>query len=104
MVIHEKVRDFAGAGKWDINTTRYVPISGGSRSRLPIADDPHIRRYPALVGIDEHLTPDIFRLAQLYQYIGGEPVLPPGGEGELTGMLIELTVGRLEPSEEETTP
>lgn len=104
MVIHEKVHDLSGAGKWDIHTTRYIPFNGGSRSRLPIADDPEYRRYPGFVGMDEHLTPDIFHIAQLYQYLGGTPVPQPGAEGKLTEMLIELAMGRMEEPEEETPP
>lgn len=101
MIIHEGVHDFSGGGKWDMHTTRYVPVQGGSRSRLPIADDPHYHRYPAYVGIDEHLTPDIFHIAQLYHYIGGAPILHAGTEGKLTEMFMELTMGRLEATEEE---
>lgn len=96
MVIHERTHDKPGAGKWDINTTRYVPVYGGSRSRLPVADDPDYRRYPGFVGIDEHLTPDIYRIAQLYAYIGGKPIIPPGEEGKFTAMILGQTEERLE--------
>jgi len=95
MVIHEKARDLAGAGKWDITTTRYVPVSGGSRSRLPIADDPEYRRYAGYVGMDESLTAEIYRMSQLYHYLGGKPVIPPGDEGKFTALILEQTVGRL---------
>jgi hypothetical protein len=96
MVIHEKVHDAQGAGKWDINTTRYVPIYGGSRSRLPVADDPEYRRYHGFVGIDEHLTEAIYRIATLYHYLGGKPIIPPGDEGKFTALILGETVGRLE--------
>ncbi len=95
MVIHEKVHDLSGAGKWDINTTRYVPIYGGSRSRLPIADDPEYRRYPGFVGIDEHLTADLYRIALLYQYMGGSAPVEEG-EGSFTAMILGQTMDRLE--------
>ncbi len=104
MVIHDKVLDRLGAGKWDITTTRYVPMTGGSRSRLPIADDPEYRRYPGFVGIDERLTADIFKIAQLYVYLGGKPLIPEGDEGKFTALILEQTVGRLAiqaPAEEE---
>jgi hypothetical protein len=96
MVIHEKVHDSHGAGKWDINTTRYIPVYGGSRSRLPIADDPEYRRYPGLVGLDERLTPDIYRIAQLYAYLGGKATIPEGDEGKFTALILGETVGRIE--------
>ena len=96
MVIHEKVHDLSGAGKWDINTTRYVPIYGGSRSRLPIADDPEYRRYTAYVGMDEHLTPDLDRISVFYNFIGGTPVIPPGDEGRFTALILGQTIEKLE--------
>lgn len=96
MVIHEKVHDLSGAGKWDINTTRYVPIYGGSRSRLPISDDPEYRRYPGYVGMDEHLTPDLYRVAALYNYIGGKPIIPAGDEGKFTALILGQTEEKLE--------
>jgi hypothetical protein len=96
MVIHEHVHDLSGAGKWDINTTRYVPIYGGSRSRLPVYDDPEYRRYPGFVGIDEFLTEKIFQLPVLYQYIGGKPVIPGGDAGKFTALILGQTTERLE--------
>jgi hypothetical protein len=96
MVIHEKVHDISGAGKWDLNTTRYVPVYGGSRSRLPIADDPDYPRYRGFVGMDESLTPSIFRISQLYAHLGGRPIIPPGDAGKFTALILGETVGRLE--------
>lgn len=96
MVIHEKPQSIVGAGKWDITTTRYVPVSGGSRSRLPLIDDPDYRRYPGYVGIDEYLTPNIARISQLYHYMGGKPIIPPGDEGKFTALILGQTVERLE--------
>ena len=103
MVIHDKVLDHFGAGKWDVTTLRYVPLSGGSRSRLPVADDPDYRRYPGFVGIDEHLTPDIFKIAQLYAHMGGKAIIPDGDEGKFTQLILEQAEGRLaaQPTEEE---
>ena len=100
MVIHEKVRDVTGQGRWDLNTTRYVPVGGGSRSRLPIADDPDYRRYPGFVGIDEHLTPDIFQVAQLYALLGGKPIIPEGGEGTFTALILDEGMAHLEQTAE----
>jgi len=94
MVIHDKVLDIFGAGKWDVTTTRYVPITGGSRSRLPVADDPDYRRYHGFVGMDEHLTPEIFKIAQLYAHLGGKPIIPEGEEGQFTALIMEQASGR----------
>lgn len=96
MEIHNQVRDKAGSGKWDITTTRYVPEFGGSRSRLPLYDDPFQRRYAGFVGIDEHLTAQIFLISTLYHYIGGKPVLPPGDAGKFLALLLGQTLERLE--------
>jgi len=104
MVIHEKVRDVGGQGRWDLNTTRYVPVGGGSRSRLPIADDPEYRRYPGFVGMDEHLTPDIYQVAQLYTWLGGKPVIPAGGEGTFTALILGEGMAHLEQAAENDPP
>jgi hypothetical protein len=101
MVIHEKVLDRHGIGKWDLQTTRYIPHNGGSRSRLPVADDPDYRRYAGFVGIDEHLTPSIYMIAQLYAHIGGKPIIPEGEEGQFTALILEQTEGRLAAQTEE---
>ena len=52
MVIHERVEDGKGLGKRDAKTGRYIPISGGSRMRLPIYDDPRVPRYHGFVGVN----------------------------------------------------
>jgi len=96
MIIHPKVHDLSTAGMWDIHTTRYVPVSGGSRSRLPVLDDPHIRRYYGFVGMSEHLTQDVFLIAALYQVLGGKPEVAPGQSGKFTELLIDQTMERLE--------
>lgn len=91
-VIHERTHDMSGAGKWDINTTRYIPIYGGSRSRLPVMDDEDYPRYPGFVGIDAHLTPTIHRVAQLYNHLGGKP----SSETDFTQLILGQTLERLE--------
>ena len=73
MVIHERVHDQKGAGKWDIGTTRYIPVQGGSRSRLPVQDDPDYRRYFGFVGLDDHLSDAVYQIAALYSHLGGAP-------------------------------
>lgn len=85
MVIHDGSRDTRGAGAWDINTTRYVPVSGGSRSRLPVRDNGG-RRYHGFVGIDEVLTEKIGTMAALYGRLGGG--LPAYPEGSYMALLI----------------
>lgn len=96
MVIHERVHDLRGAGKWDLNTTRYLPIYGGSRSRLPVADDTDYRRYPAFVGMDESMTPSIYQLGSLYRHLGGKPFVPEGNAGQFVSLLLGHTMERLQ--------
>lgn len=74
MIIHESSADARGAGRWEMGTTRYVPLGGGSRSRLPIGYG-DVRRYYGFVGMDEKLTPDLSTIAALYSYLGGSVVL-----------------------------
>ena len=95
MVIHERVHDQKGAGKWDIGTTRYIPMQGGSRSRLPVQDDPDYRRYFGFVGVDDHLSEAVYQIAVLYSHLGGAPVVPPGQEGGFTQLILDQTVAKL---------
>ena len=96
MKIHPYEHDLGNAGLWDLNTSRYVPVSGGSRSRLPVRDDEDLRRYYGYVGIDEHLTPDIHLIAQWYNYIGGRAVMPEGDAGKFTQLLVEQNNKRMQ--------
>ena len=95
MVIHEKFHDLSGAGKYDLNTTRYISVQGGSRSRLPIQDDPEIRRYHGFVGIDEWLTESVFQIAVLFHLLGGKPVVLPGQEGSFAALILGESLQRL---------
>ena len=95
MVIHEKFHDLTGAGKYDMNTTRYIAVQGGSRSRLPVQDDPDIRRYHGFVGIDEWLTESVFQIAVLFHLIGGKPVVLPGQEGSFAALILGESLQRL---------
>ena len=96
MEIHKPQRDKIGVGKWDLTTTRYIPLNGGSRSRLPVYDDPGQRRYVGFVGFDEFLSADIHMIPTLYQLLGGKPVLQEGAAGKFTAMLLGQTMERLE--------
>ena len=96
MQIHIREHDLTGGGKWDMVTTRYIPIYGGSRSRLPIYDDPDYRRYHGFVGIDESLTPHLFLLPDLYRYMGGKPIVHSGDAGRFTSLILGETLERLE--------
>ncbi len=101
MVIHDRVLDSKGVGKWDIGTTRYIPVSGGSRSRLPVHDDPAYRRYFGFVGISEELTADIFTLPALYAYLGGAPVVHEGHGSVFVKLILDETLKHLQAGEEE---
>ncbi len=87
MVIHEAVREIRNAGRWELRTTRYVPVSGGSLSRLSIGF-PEIRRYYGFVGIDERLTEKIATIADLYTHLGGRFEIPEGQEGNFVSLLL----------------
>jgi hypothetical protein len=101
MVIHERTHDQKGAGKWDIGTTRYIPVGGGSRSRLPVADDPDYRRYPGFVGLDDTLSETVYTIATLYGYIKGAAVVLPGQEGTFTQLIIDEAAAKLKREKEE---
>jgi hypothetical protein len=100
MVIHEPKPDVKGSGRWDVNTTRYVPVTGGSRVRLPLADDPAYRRYPGFVGMDERFTPEINTMHKLYEYLGGKPFVPEGPEGGFTQLILDETVKKMQKHDE----
>ena len=99
MILHEKPIQAEGAGSWDGKTGRYIPMGGGSRSRLPIQDDPKIRRYHGLVGIDEHLSESIGRISALYAHIGGATAVMGGKEGEFVQMLMDAKRPAVKPEE-----
>ena len=101
MVIHERVADVKGVGKWDYNTTRYIPVSGGSRSRLPVYDDKAYHRYYGLVGVDEHLSEEIYTMPALYAFLGGKAILPEGHGSVFTGLILEQTLKRLKAQDED---
>ena len=101
MVIHERTHDQKGLGKWDLGTTRYVPVQGGSRSRLPLIDDPDYHRYAGFVGIDERLTETIYTIPSLYGFLGGAPIVPPGQEGGFTQLILDQTTTKLQREKEE---
>lgn len=95
MVIHERIHDQRGAGKWDLGSTRYIPIGGGSRSRLPMQDDPEYPRYYGFVGVDDRLSESLYTISGLYGYLGGAPSVPAGEEGGFTALILEQTRSKL---------
>jgi hypothetical protein len=95
MVIHERVADVKGVGKWDSGTTRYIPHQGGSRSRLPVYDDPEYRRYYGFVGMGEELTATVHTMDALYQHLGGTPVVREGHGSVFIRLILEQTLNRL---------
>ena len=101
MVLHERTSDVKGVGKWDRGTGRYVPASGGSRSRLPLYDDKNYGRYPGFVGIDEHLSNDIYTMAALYHLLGGSPLVIEGVTSIFVSLVREQAVARLNAQKEE---
>jgi hypothetical protein len=66
ITIHKRVKDVVGSGKTDKATGRYVPVGGGSRTRIPLADDKRISRYAGNLGVDASLSGKIDSMAALY--------------------------------------
>ncbi|MDH4225726.1 MAG: hypothetical protein OEW12_08785 [Deltaproteobacteria bacterium] len=90
MQFHD-LKDVRGAGKISKSTGRYVPVGGGSRSRLALKGQKSIPRYYGYVGIDESLTETIYTVHALYHYMGGKPLIPEGPSGELTAIMMGQT-------------
>ena len=65
-----KKKAFSPAGKTDEATARYVPIGGGSRSRLK-THDKTIPRYQGFVGVDGSQEKGIATMETLYGKLGG---------------------------------
>lgn len=59
-----------GAGKWDIGTTRYIPIGGGSLSRVK-AKSGSIRPYRGFAEIYRQGEEQFDSIKGLYSKIGG---------------------------------
>ncbi len=89
MKIHKQEVDVIHAGEHDPSTMRYVPLSGGSRSALPITKDPKYPRYVGFVGMDERLTENISKMAEWYGYLGGRPKISTGAHGGLVRLMFE---------------
>ena len=101
MHIHKVQHEMSGAGRWDKSTTRYVPIMGGSRSRLPIGNpDDTYPRYHGFVGMDEKLTESIYTIAALYQHIGGAPLVESGTAGTLAARIQNVVEEQRKAEEE----
>ena len=59
-----------GVGKWDVSTNRYIPFSGGSRSRLPMGTK-GIRPYRGFSGVDQRAEEEIDNIGTLYTRLKG---------------------------------
>ncbi len=102
MVIHERVHDDQrGAGKWESGSTRYIPLQGGSRSRLPLIDDPEYRRYPGFVGVDERMSETVFTIPALYGFLGGKPEVTGGPGSGFTQLILDQAAAKLQREKEE---
>jgi hypothetical protein len=88
MQIHQADSNVSGAGRWDKATGRYIPMHGGTRSRLAMYDtDPKIPRYYGFVGIDERLSDTISSVHALYKHMGGAPKIAAGAAGTLASRI-----------------
>ena len=102
MVIHPFEVDMRGSGRWDKQTGRYIPVAGGSRSRLPVLDgDGSIPRYLGFVGIDDKDTESVHTMAGLLEHIGGEVVAQRGEAGALVSRIQEVVEDQRKAEEEE---
>ncbi len=103
MVIHPYEIDMRGSGQWDKQTGRYIPMAGGSRSRLPVADgDGSIPRYHGFVGIDEKDTEGVHTMAGLFEHIGGEVNVQRGEAGALVSRIQEVVDEQRKAEEEDS--
>jgi hypothetical protein len=93
-VLHERVADVKGVGKWDLATGRYIPVSGGSRSRLPLIDDKDYPRYAGFIGVDESASAEIFTMPALYSLIGGAASVPQGHGNVIVKLILENAIQR----------
>ena len=89
MVLHENKSDLKDAGSLERSTGRYIPVSGGTRSKLPLVDEKSVRRYYGFVGIDESMTPTINSVATLFAQIGGGVYIPEGPAGEYIQKILQ---------------
>lgn len=96
MVIHNRVDDAMSVGKRDAATGRYIPIGGGSRTRLPVYDDPRIPRYLGFVGINASQSEEIYTLPALYAELDDSASVPVA-----QGSEIETPVAEANPKEDE---
>ena len=89
MKFYDAQTELKGLGTWDSGTTRYVPVSGGSRSRLPVIYNTYedIRRYYGGVGMSEGLTESIGTMANLYRHIGGGILVSPQTAAYITRLV-----------------
>ncbi len=62
--------EVGSAGKIDEATTRYIPMGGGSRSRLKTHDET-IPRYQGFVGVEGSQDEKIATIKALYSKLGG---------------------------------
>ena len=74
-------------GRRDLETGRYIPMMGGSRSKLSAADGEY-PRYAGSMGIDKGLAAKISTMEALYHHMGGFPSYMPAGS--LSASISEL--------------
>jgi len=84
---HAQSKDVKGAGKMSKSTGRYIPVHGGSRSRLRPHNQSDYAVYPGFIGMDEKMAASTQTLGALYRYLGGAPVIPEGPGGEMARIV-----------------
>ena len=76
-------------GRRDLATGRYIPMMGGSRSKLSAAGGEY-PRYEGSIGIDKGLAARISTMEALYHHMGGLPsALSEGALDATNSELVE---------------
>ena len=88
MQFYNKPTEKFNAGLKDYTTGRYIPMGGGTSSRLSYLDDPEIRRYWGFVGIDESKSYEMPTIVELIRYLSGGVYIPEGPAGEFIKLIL----------------
>ncbi len=80
--LNPKQIDKSGSGRWDRNTLRYIPISGGSRSALPLEGESKIPRYRGWIKPDERHWEQLPLLQEYFSFLGGGFFISEGNNNE----------------------
>ena len=89
MADDEDTTGSGGGGKWDVNTNRYIPMGGGSRSKLPLKIK-GIRPYQGFTGIDRPEERKLDTVEDLILEMGGGSRISAQDESYLNSVIKKL--------------